>query len=624
MSDPIHHECGVALLRLKKPLSYYFNTHNTPFFGLEKLYLLMEKQHNRGQDGAGVANIKLNMPPGKRYISRIRSNASSPIQDVFAQIHQKIAPATKEEKKDPERLKAQYAFTGEVFLGHLRYGTFGKNKIENCHPFLRQNNWMTRNLVLSGNFNLTNVQALFEHLTELGQHPKEMSDTVTVLENIGHFLDRENDRLFGTLKKQDCTNVEITQRIADELDVLDILKHSASKWDGGYVMTGMIGHGDAFVLRDPSGIRPAFYYEDDDIFVAASERPAIQTTFNVDLEHIQEVSPGQAVIVKKDGTVVKGMFKDPLPKTSCSFERIYFSRGTDRDIYLERKRLGKTILPQVLEEIESDIDNTVFSFIPNTAETAFLGMVDALQAHLDVQKAKEIPTLDDPKVIETILKRRPRIEKMAVKDAKLRTFISEDSNRDEIVAHVYDVTYGIVQKDNDTLVVMDDSIVRGTTLKKSILRILDRLHPKKIVVVSSAPQIRYPDCYGIDMAKIQDFIAFQAAISMLKEAGQQDLIDQVYKDCKENGKRGENFVKAIYAPFDTNTLNRKIATMLTPPDCGAEISILYQSIEGLHNAIPDHKGDWYFTGDYPTQGGTHMVNQAFVHYYEGNPNRAYG
>lgn len=588
----------------------------------------MEKQHNRGQDGAGIANIKFDMPPGHRYISRTRSNHSSPLQEIFGKINEQFKDLSSEELKDIDTLKKNHSFTGELFLGHLRYGTFGKNTIESCHPFLRQNNWKTRNLVLAGNFNLTNVSELFRTLTTLGQHPKEMSDTVTVLENIGHYLDQENERLFQKFKDSKHTNIEISDQIAKNLNVQNILEKSSVKWDGGYAMVGMMGHGDAFVLRDPSGIRPAYYFEDDEVAVVTSERPPIQTTFNVRFEDIHEIPPGHAFIVKKDGKTSIEQFKTPQIKKSCSFERIYFSRGTDRDIYLERKNLGKNILPQVLESIQNDVENTVFSFVPNTAETSFLGLVESLNSHLDAQRIQTIQSANgDEDTIKKALALRPRVEKIAVKDAKLRTFITEDSGRDEIVTHIYDVTYGIVQNGKDNLVVIDDSIVRGTTLKKSILRILGRLQPKKISIVSSAPQIRYPDCYGIDMAKIGDFIAFQAAIALLQENDQQGIIDDVYHKCIEQQSlpddQIQNFVKEIYAPFTADQLSQKISSMLTPEDSPCEVEIIYQTIEGLHQAIPHHKGDWYFTGDYPTPGGMKVVNRAFMNYIEGKSGRAY-
>ena len=633
MSDSIKHECGIALIRLLKPLDYYLEKYGTATYGINKLYLLMEKQHNRGQDGAGVANIKFDMNPGERYISRHRSNSSKPIQDVFDKINgaiQDVYEKNPELLKDTEWLKKNVGFTGELFLGHLRYGTFGRNSIENCHPFLRQNNWMTRNLVVAGNFNLTNVDELFDLLVNIGQHPKEMSDTVTVLEKIGHFLDEENNKLFKEYKALGFSNEEISYRIAKKLDIQSILKNAAIQWDGGYAMAGLMGHGDAFVLRDPSGIRPAHYYQDDEVVVVTSERPVIQTAFNVPLESIKEIKPGYALIIKKDGTVSEQLVRESLEEKQCSFERIYFSRGSDADIYKERKELGRSITPEVLKSINYDVDNSVFSFIPNTAETAFYGMVKGMEDYINENKLKEIralgPDATDEQLTE-VLSKRARAEKIAIKDAKLRTFITQDSGRDDLVAHVYDVTYGAIAKGKDNLVVIDDSIVRGTTLKQSIFRILDRLGPKKIVIVSSAPQIRYPDCYGIDMAKLGDFIAFVAAITLLKEQGKDAIITDVYKRCKAqvNLPKEEirNYVKEVYAPFTAQQISDKISELLRPEGINAEVQIIYQTIEGLHKAIPNHKGDWYFTGDYPTPGGNKVVNKAFINYVEGNNERAY-
>lgn len=633
MSDSIKHECGIALIRLLKPLDYYLEKYGTATYGINKLYLLMEKQHNRGQDGAGVANIKFDMQPGERYISRHRSNSSKPIQDVFDKINgaiQDVYEKTPERLKDTKWLKQNVGFTGELFLGHLRYGTFGRNSIENCHPFLRQNNWMTRNLVVAGNFNLTNVDELFDVLVNIGQHPKEMSDTVTVLEKIGHFLDEENNKLFKEYKALGFTNEEISARIARKLDIQSILKNAASQWDGGYAMAGLMGHGDAFVLRDPSGIRPAHYYQDDEVVVVTSERPVIQTAFNVPLESIKEIRPGHALIVKRDGTVSEELVRQPLEEKQCSFERIYFSRGSDADIYKERQALGRSITAEVLESIDYDIDNSVFSFIPNTAETAFYGMVKGMEDYINQNKLKEIralgPDATDEQLTQ-VLSKRARAEKIAIKDAKLRTFITQDSGRDDLVAHVYDVTYGALAKGKDNLVVIDDSIVRGTTLRQSIFRILDRLGPKKIIIVSSAPQIRYPDCYGIDMAKLGDFIAFVAAITLLKEHGKEAIITDVYKRCKAqvNLPKEEirNYVKEIYAPFTAQQISDKISELLRPEGINAEVQIIYQTIEGLHKAIPNHKGDWYFTGDYPTPGGNKVVNKSFINYVEGNNERAY-
>jgi amidophosphoribosyltransferase len=632
MSDAIKHECGIAMVRLLKPLDYYIKKYGTATYGLDKMYLMMEKQHNRGQDGAGIANIKFDVEPGQRYISRYRSNADQPIKEIFGKINNKFQEVYDKDPalmKDAEWLKKNVAFTGEVSLGHLRYGTFGGNSIEQCHPFLRQNNWMTKNLVVAGNFNLTNVDELFDILVSIGQHPKEKSDTVTVMEKIGHFLDVENQELFDKYKELGYNHIEISKKIATELDVQKMLVNSALEWDGGYAMAGMLGHGDAFVLRDPSGIRPAFYYQDDEVVVVASERPVIQTAFNVPIETVQEITPGHALIIKKDGDISMKQVRKPLEKTACSFERIYFSRGSDKDIYVERKQLGRNVCDQLLKSIDHDLKNSVFSFIPNTAEVSFYGMMKGLQDELNKIKLRKIKELGDnpsDEQLQEILALRNRIEKIAIKDAKLRTFITQDNSRDDLVAHVYDITYGSVYP-TDNLVVIDDSIVRGTTLKQSILRILDRLNPKKIVVVSSAPQIRYPDCYGIDMAKLNDFIAFQAAIELLKENGKTQLIQDVYNKCKaqENEPKEQivNHVKEIYDAFTAEEISKKISQLLTPENINAEVDIVYQTIEGLHDACPNHTGDWYFTGNYPTPGGNKVVNKAFIYYYEGRNERAY-
>lgn len=633
MSDAIKHECGIALLRLKKPLDFYVDKYGTPFYGLTKLYLLMEKQHNRGQDGAGLANIKFDMKPGERYISRSRSIDQKPLQDIFSNINKRFAELEEshpDKIMDTDFLKKNAGFTGELFLGHLRYGTFGKNSIESCHPFLRQNNWMTRNLVVAGNFNLTNVDELFDVLLDLGQHPKEKSDTVTVMEKIGHFLDEENQRLFDQYNLQGYKNKEITAKIAEQLDITSILKQASVDWDGGYAMAGLLGHGDAFVLRDPNGIRPAFWYENDEICVVASERPVIQTAFNLKVEDIKELTPGHALIIKKNGAVNEQLINAPKENKACSFERIYFSRGNDYDIYSERKDLGRLLVPQIAKAVNNDIDNSVFSFIPNTAEMSFYGMMKGLEKHINEEKSKAILALGDEiseEKINEILSRRARFEKIAIKDAKLRTFITQDDSRDDMVAHVYDITYGTVKRGKDNLVVIDDSIVRGTTLKKSILRILDRLDPKKIVVVSSAPQIRYPDCYGIDMARMGDFIAFEAAIDLLKETNRAYIIDDVYKKCKEQAllpkEQIKNYVKEIYEPFTPEQVSAKISDLLKPVDINAEVEIVYQTVENLHKACPNHPGDWYFTGDYPTPGGNKVVNRAFINYVEGSSDRAY-
>lgn len=633
MSDAIKHECGIALLRLKKPLDYYVDKYGTAFYGLNKLYLLMEKQHNRGQDGAGVANIKLDMKPGERYISRARSIEQKPLQDIFSRINnkfQQIEDAHPDKINDTEYLKKNAGFTGELFLGHLRYGTFGKNSIESCHPFLRQNNWMTRSLVVAGNFNLTNVDELFDVLLNIGQHPKEKSDTVTVLEKIGHFLDEENERLFKQYKPQGYSYREISAKITENLDIVDILKRASEDWDGGYAMSGLIGHGDAFVLRDPSGIRPTFWYEDDEVCVVTSERPVIQTAFNLKKDAIKELKPGHALIIRKNGMVSEEMINTPLERKACSFERIYFSRGNDHDIYNERKELGKLLVPQIFKAIDNDLDQSVFSFIPNTAEMSFYGIMKGLEDLMNEEKMEAIKALKDPtddKALKAILDRRTRFEKIAIKDAKLRTFITQDDSRDDMVAHVYDITYGTVVGGKDNLVIIDDSIVRGTTLKQSILRILDRLDPKKIVVVSSAPQIRYPDCYGIDMARMGDFIAFEAAIELLKESNRGYIIDDVYRKCKEQElvpkEQIKNYVKEIYDPFTPEEISAKISELLRPVEINAEVTIVYQTIENLHKACPNNLGDWYFTGNYPTPGGNKVVNKAFMNYVEGKTERAY-
>lgn len=632
MSDAIKHECGIALVRLLKPLDYYIEKYGSITYGINKMYLLMEKQHNRGQDGAGIANIKFDVKPGQRYISRYRSNSSQSIKEIFEKIHAKFLPVYEknpEKLKDVDWLKENVAFTGEVFLGHLRYGTYGGNSIEQCHPFLRQNNWMTRNLVVAGNFNLTNVDELFNLLVSIGQHPKEMSDTVTVMEKIGHFLDVENQELFDKFKAQGYNHQDISKLIAENLNVQKILVNAAEDWDGGYVMSGLMGHGDAFVLRDPSGIRPAFYYKDDEVVVVTSERPVIQTAFNVPIETIHEIKPGHALIIKKNGKVSEELVKQPLDRTPCSFERIYFSRGSDQDIYKERKQLGRNVCDQVLKSIDFDLKNSVFSFIPNTAEVSFYGLMKGLQDKLNDIKLAKIKALgDNPSEdeLKEILALRNRIEKIAIKDAKLRTFITQDNNRDDLVAHVYDIAYGTVYP-TDNLVVIDDSIVRGTTLKQSILKILDRLNPKKIVIVSSAPQIRYPDCYGIDMAKLGDFIAFAAAIELLKDTGKESIITDVYNKCKAQEHLPKeqivNHVKQIYKPFTADEISTKISSMLTPNGIKAKVEIVFQTIEGLHVACPNHKGDWYFTGNYPTPGGNKVVNKSFINYYEGKNERAY-
>ncbi len=633
MSDAIKHECGIAIIRLLKPLDYYIEKYGTPLYGINKLYLLMEKQHNRGQDGAGVANIKFDVAPGTPYINRNRAVGSNAIKEIFSTINSQFEGVYKnnpEKLKDAEWLKKNLSYTGELLLGHLRYGTFGGNSIDNCHPFLRQNNWMTRNLVVAGNFNLTNVDELFDQLVELGQHPKEKTDTVTVMEKIGHFLDNENERLFKQFKKEGYSKEDISGLIAKNLDVPRILKAASKKWDGGYAMAGLLGHGDAFVLRDPNGIRPTYYYSDDEVVVVTSERPVIQTTFNVPIGTIKELTPGHALIIKKDGTFKEEEIITPLKKTSCSFERIYFSRGSDADIYKERQKLGSLLCPAVIKAVDYDLKNTVFSYIPNTAEVAFGGMIDELHQYANTIKRDKILAMGlfvkDPELSE-ILSFHPRVHKIAIKDAKLRTFITNDSQRDDMVAHVYDTTYGVIKEGVDNLVIVDDSIVRGTTLKQSILKILDRLGPKKIVVVSSAPQIRYPDCYGIDMAKLGDFIAFQAAVQLLKDNFKENLLDELYEKAKAQEhlpkEKIVNPIKEIYAPFTPEQISKKIAELLRPKGIKAEVEIIYQSIEGLHLACPNNKGDWYFTGKYPTPGGNKVANKSFINFMEGKNVRAY-
>jgi amidophosphoribosyltransferase len=633
MSDAIQHECGIALLRLKKDLSFYLEKYGTAFYGLNKMQLLMEKQHNRGQDGAGIANIKLDMQPGERYISRARSIDKNPIQDLFGQIGSRfnqLASESPDKLKDVAYLKKHTGFTGELFLGHLRYGTFGRNSIESCHPFLRQNNWMTRNLVLAGNFNLTNVDELFDSLLAIGQHPKEMSDTVTVLEKIGHFLDVENDRLYAKFKSEGFSKPEISTKISEHLDLVSVLQKSSNKWDGGYVMAGLIGHGDAFVLRDPAGIRPAFYYEDEEIVVVASERPVIQTVFNLKEHQVNELAPGSALLIPKHGPIAEKEILPQLTIKKCSFERIYFSRGSDADIYKERKNLGRYIVPQVMKAIQGDIEHTVFSFIPNTAEVSFYGMMKGVEDYHNLEKANAILALGpnpSSESITKIIEGRARIEKIAIKDAKLRTFITQDDSRDDLVTHVYDITYGCIVPHRDNIVVIDDSIVRGTTLKKSILRMLNRLEPKRIVVVSSAPQIRYPDCYGIDMAKMGDFIAFEAAISLLKERNLNHIIEEVYQACLNQlsvpKEEVVNEVKRIYEPFTDEEISERIAQLLRPAEVKSEVTIVFQTVDNLHKACPGHTGDWYFTGDYPTPGGNKVVNKSFINWKENRNERAY-
>ncbi len=632
MSDALKHECGIAVIRLLKPLEYYKEKYGSAFYGVNKMYLMMEKQHNRGQDGAGFASIKLDMKPGERYISRVRSVEQQPIQDIFGQINERINNeliAHPEYADDVASQKRHVPYIGEVLLGHVRYGTFGKNSVESVHPFLRQNNWMHRNLIMAGNFNMTNVKELFGNLIELGQHPKEYTDTITVMEKIGHFLDDAVSKIYKDLKKEGYNKREASPLIAERLKVGKILKRAAKNWDGGYAMAGLIGHGDAFVLRDPAGIRPAYYYKDDEVVVVASERPVIQTVFDVDFDDVKELDPGKAIVIKKSGEVRFKQILEPLERKSCSFERIYFSRGSDAEIYQERKTLGKLLMPKVLEAINHDTKNTVFSYIPNTAETSFFGMIETAEAYINKKKTKTIlsgqRSLSAEKVTE-ILSEHARIEKIAIKDVKLRTFITEDSSRDDLVAHVYDVTYGVI-KPNDNLVIIDDSIVRGTTLKKSILKMLDRLNPKKIVVVSSAPQIRYPDCYGIDMANLESLVAFRAALELLKERNRYHIVEEVYTKCIGQttlaDKDVQNFVKEIYDPFTDEEISDKISELLSDKSIKADVKIIFQPVKNLHEACPDHLGDWYFTGNYPTVGGNRVVNRAFINFYEGNNERAY-
>jgi len=632
MSDPIKHECGISLIRLLKPLEYYKEKYGTAFYGVNKMYLMMEKQHNRGQDGAGFASIKMDMEPGERYMSRVRSAQQQPIQDIFAQINNRINTALTEHPEHEDDVawqKKNIPYIGELLMGHVRYGTFGKNSIESVHPFLRQNNWMHRNLIVAGNFNMTNVDELFGNLVELGQHPKEKADTVTVMEKIGHFLDDAVAKLYKQIKKEGYTKREASALIAERLNVAKILRKASKNWDGGYAMSGLIGHGDAFVMRDPAGIRPAYYYQDDEVVVVASERPVIQTVFNVDFEDVKELDPGHAVIIKKSGSMALKRILEPTERKACSFERIYFSRGSDKEIYQERKKLGKLVFPEILKSIDNDLKNTVFSYIPNTAETSFFGMVKEAQNYLNKKKEEQILALGPNMTgeeLHKILAVRPRIEKVAIKDAKLRTFITQDSSRDDLVTHVYDISYGSV-KSTDNLVIIDDSIVRGTTLKRSILKILDRLSPKKIVVVSSAPQIRYPDCYGIDMAKLEDFVAFKAAKALHEDHGTTHLIKEIYEKCltqtDTSNKDAVNYVKEFYAPFSAKQISKKIGEILSPEGINAEVEIIYQTIEGLHSACPKNLGDWYFTGNYPTPGGNRVVNKAFVNFFEGKNERAY-
>ncbi|MEM6643041.1 MAG: amidophosphoribosyltransferase [Bacteroidota bacterium] len=628
MSDPIKHECGIAHLRLRKPLQYYIDKYGTPAFAAKKMYLLMKKQSNRGQDGVGVASIKIGLPPGLRYISRYRTIDGNPIESIFSKISKKYEKARKASKSDFKNaswLKENFAFTGEVWLGHLRYGTHGKNSIENCHPFLRQNNWRSRNLVMAGNFNMTNVDQLFDRLVELGQFPKEKVDTVTVMEKIGHFVDEENQRVFNKYRDT-LSNEEITYKIEQEMDLQTILEKSCRDFDGGYTMAGMLGYGASFVARDPAGIRPAYYYADEEVIVVTSEKPAIKTAFGCEYSEIREITPGHALIIDKDGSFEEKQFIQQLPRKSCSFERIYFSRGTDPDIYAERRRLGELLVPQVLKAINFDLKNTVFSYIPNTAETSFLGLMGGIDNYL-IDKRKEVILEGKPSAdsIEQLLDFQPRVEKLVLKDAKLRTFITDDGNRDELVSHVYDTTYEVIKKERDTLVVIDDSIVRGTTLEKSILTLLDRLRPKKIVVVSSAPQIRFPDCYGIDMSKMREFLAFRAMLRLLRDRDQEFLLDEMFDKClaAQSDPEPINHVKALYDQFTEEEMSQKISEIVVPEGMNAEVEVVYQTVENLHKACPGHLGDWYFTGDYPTVGGNRVVNRAFINFMKGVEVRAY-
>lgn len=631
MSDAIKHECGISLIRLLKPLEFYKKKYGTPFYGLQKMYLMLEKQHNRGQDGAGFASIKLDMPPGHRFMSRVRSAKSQPIKDIFKKINleiNEIENAITAKNLDSKELKKTFPFLGELMIGHLRYGTFGKNNIQNVHPFLRQNNWMHRNLIVAGNFNLTNVNELFDNLVDLGQHPKEKADTITIMEKIGHFLDDEVAKIYKKLKKKGLDKKAMSPEIAQRLDIGKVLRKASRNWDGGYVIAGLIGHGDSFVLRDPAGIRPAFFYKNEEVIVVASERPAIQTVFNVKHDQVNEIQAGEALIIKKSGRLIKETINNPTQKASCSFERIYFSRGSDYDIYKERKELGRRLFPKILKSISSNFENTVFSFIPNTAETSFYGLIEKAQEYILDESRKKILKLNklSDKNLKPILSSRLRIEKVTIKDVKLRTFITEDTSRDDLVAHVYDITYGTV-KPTDTLVVIDDSIVRGTTLQKSILKILDRLEPKKIIVVSSAPQIRYPDCYGIDMARIEDFIAFRAMLALLNENKKNYLLKEIYEKSKNalenNITNKKNYVKILYNQFTDEEISKKIAEILKSDGIKSKVEVIFQSVEDLHKSCPNHRGDWYFTGNYPTAGGNKVVSRAFINFYEGKKSRAY-
>lgn len=621
----LKHECGIAMVRLLKPLNYYEEKYGTSQYGLNKLYLLMEKQHNRGQEGAGIGCVNLKARPGNEYVYRERGLGSGAISEIFDNARKRII-AAQESNEDTNNLP----FLGEIYMGHLRYSTTGKHGISYVHPFLRRNNWKSRNLLLCGNFNITNVEEVFSKVVEEGQHPRIYSDTVILLEQIGYYLDKENQRLYDKFKAEGFDGVALTNKIEDNIDITNVIKEPSKTWDGGFVICGADGSGDIFILRDPNGIRPCFYYLDDEVFVAASERPVIQTAMNVRIGDIKELEPGEAIMVSKHGKVTIKQILPKLDNQKCSFERIYFSRGSDADIYKERKLLGKNLTEKILKAVDYDLDNTILSFIPNTAEVAYIGMCEGVDEYEKELQCKEILKLDShapdfPEKIKEILNKRVRKEKIAIKDIKLRTFIAEGKSRNELAAHVYDVTYGQVKNDVDNLVIIDDSIVRGTTLKQSIVRILDRLHPKRIVVVSSSPQVRYPDYYGIDMSRMAEFCAFRAAIALIQERGMGDLITNTYKKCKaqEDWKKEDvvNYVKEIYAPFTDEEISDKIAEMITGPEIKAEVKLVYQSIEGLHNAIPNHPGDWYFSGNYPTPGGNKMVNQAFINWYEGNPDK---
>ncbi len=630
MSDQIKHECGIALVRLLKPLDYYHKKYGTALYGINKLRLLLQKMRNRGQDGAGLATIKLHSKPGTRYISRRRSTSSNYLEDLFQGVYERFRNVSPENLKNGEYLKANLPYTGELLLGHLRYGTHGDNTIETCHPFLRQNNWISRNLVLAGNFNLTNVDEMFQELVSLGQYPKQKSDTVTILEKIGHFLDDEVNRLHTWFKPDGYTTEELNELIFENLDVQRVLRRASKRFDGGYVMGGLIGHGDAFMMRDPAGIRPAFYYANGDVVVAASERPAIQTAFDVHISKVKELKPGHVLVIKRNGTVEEKPFIEPLQRNACSFERIYFSRGTDRDIYLERKKLGEQLVENVLKEVGNDFKHTVFSFVPNTAESSFYGMIKGVEKKLNKYKLEKIKAMGSdikPKRLEKILNMSARAEKIVVKDVKMRTFIADDSSRGDLVSHVYDVTYGVVENEKDNLVLIDDSIVRGTTLRDSIIKSVSRLRPKKIVVVSSAPQIRYPDCYGIDMSKLKEFVAFRAMVALLNDTGQSHLLQETYERCKaqENKPAEEitNELQALYDVFTYEQVSDKIAEIITPEGIKPEVKVIYQTIEDLHEACPNNKGDWYFSGNYPTPGGNRVVNRAFINYMEKCDKRAY-